>query len=316
MVLAPYLLSGLTSSGGGDGNGGGGVAAPHDFLMILFDGHGERGQVTSELAVNTFPSLLAEKMANVPINAAGDGFDEDGLREAATAAYTEIDSMAANVSGAGCTATSVLRVGNRLHYINAGDSQSLLGTYIKSKRQAGVAFITTEHKPHLPEEKARIERMGGSVMMPPQVPPGMKIKLSSRVLSMLPNGMQLGLAMSRSIGDPEAGKLGVVPTPDITVLNISEIRATTAAKAGVDPSDVELFAVAASDGIYDHVEPEEIAATLASALYGGEKPPGKDEWSPLRACKTLIMTSSKRWIERLDQAYRDDISIAVSKVVI
>ena len=132
---------------------------------------------------------------------------------------------------------------------------------------------------------------------------------------MLPNGIQLGLAMSRSIGDPEAGKLGVIPTPDITVLNLLETRAEIATKAGVDSTDVEMFAVVASDGIYDHVEPDEVASVLASALYDGEKPPGKDKWSPLIAVEDLIMTSSKRWLENLDQAYRDDISLAGSRII-
>ena len=307
IVVSPYLLGGSTSSS---------PSSPHDFLMALFDGHGERGQVTSELAVKTYPSLLAKKMESVPINADGDGFDETKLREAATAAYKEIDDTSAPVSGAGATATSILRVGNRIYHINTGDSQSFLGYYIKSKKESGVAFITTEHKPHLPEEKARIEAMGGTVMLPPPAPPGVKLKMSSRVFCMLPNGMQLGLAMSRSIGDPEAGKLGVIPTPDITVLNLLNVRNDIATKAGIDATDVEMFAVVASDGIYDHVEPDEVASVLASALYDGEKPPGKDKWSPLIAVEDLIMTSSKRWLENLDQAYRDDISLAVSRIII
>ena len=306
IVVSPYLL----------GSGSSSPSSPHDFLMALFDGHGERGQVTSELAVKTYPALLAKKMESVPMNAGGDGFDETILREAVIAAYKEIDDTSAPVSGAGATATSILRVGNQIYHINTGDSQSFLGYYIKSKKKSGVAFITTEHKPHLPEEKTRIEAMGGTVMLPPPSPPGVKLKMSSRVFCMLPNGMQLGLAMSRSLGDPEAGKLGVIPTPDITILNLLDVRDDIATKAGVDATDVEMFAVVASDGIYDHVEPDEVASVLASALYDGEKPPGKDKWSPLIAVEDLIMISSKRWLENLDQAYRDDISLAVSRIII
>ena len=309
IVVSPYLLG---SSGGASSS----PSSPHDFLMALFDGHGERGQVTSELAVKMYPSMLAKKMVSIPTNADGDEFDEIQLKEAVTAAYKAIDDTSAPVSGAGATATSVLRIGNRIYHINTGDSQSFLGYYIKSKKESGVAFITTEHKPHLPEEKARIEAMGGTVMLPPPAPPGVNLKMSSRVFCMLPNGMQLGLAMSRSIGDPEAGKLGVIPTPDITVLSLSGTRAEIATKAGVDATDVEMFAVVASDGIYDHVEPDEVASVLASALYDGEKPPGKDKWSPLIAVEDLIMISSKRWLENLDQAYRDDISLAVSRIII
>jgi len=306
IVVAPYLLG---------ASGGASPSSPHDFLMALFDGHGERGQVTSELAVKTYPALLAKMMESVPMNADGDGFDETKLRAAATAAYKEIDDMAAPASGAGSTATSILRVGDRIYYINTGDSQSFLGYYVKSKKESGVAFVTVEHKPHLPEEKARIEAMGGTVMLPPPSPPGMKMSLSSRVFCMLPNGMQLGLAMSRSIGDPEAGKIGVIPTPEITALDLLDVRADIANKASADPSDVELFAVVATDGIFDHVEPSQVASVLARALYG-TTPPGKKNWSPLMAVENLIMTASTRWLENMDQAYRDDISLAVSKVLI
>jgi len=309
IVVAPYLLGASSDES---------ASTSHDFLMALFDGHGERGQVTSELAVRTYPALLAQKMERVPLNGAGDGFAESALREAVTAAYQDIDDMAASVSGAGCTATSILRVGPHLYHINTGDSQSFLGYHIHSKDESGVAFLTTEHKPHLPEERARIEAMGGTVMLPPPAPPGMNMKLSSRVLSLLPNGMQLGLAMSRSIGDPEAGRLGVIATPEITALNLLDVRNELAAKAAVHTIDVDLFAVVASDGIFDHVEPTDVATVLASALYqyGNKPPPGRDRWSPLMAVEDLIMTSSQRWLENLDQAYRDDISLAVSKVII
>ena len=69
IVVSPYLL-------GGSGDASSSPSSPHDFLMALFDGHGERGQVTSEVAVKTYPALLAKKMESVPKNADGDGFDE------------------------------------------------------------------------------------------------------------------------------------------------------------------------------------------------------------------------------------------------
>ena len=318
VIVAPYYLE---SDAKAD------TSRDNDFLMALFDGHGDRGQVTSELAVRTFPALLAKRIeSSVPSNAQGDGFDETKLREALTAAYQDIDDVAASVSGAGCTATSVLRVGNRLYHINTGDSQSFLGYSVRGSRgdaaTTGVAFLTKEHKPHLPEEKARIESMGGTVMLPPPAPPGIKMALSSRVLALLPNGMQLGLAMSRSLGDVEAGKVGVIATPEITTLNLLEIRDEIAAKyAGADPDDIDLFVVVASDGIFDHVEPAEVARVLASALFrdgdgAPPPPPGKNKWTPLMAVENIIMTASQRWLENLDQAYRDDISLAVSKVII
>jgi hypothetical protein len=85
------------------------------------------------------------------------------------------------------------------------------------------------------------------------------------------SGAPTGLAMSRSIGDWEAGKLGVIPDPIVDVLDLKDVVAAqldgTAKEApeayvidgrgeitetdlGGDPSldDVHIFAVSATDG--------------------------------------------------------------------
>jgi hypothetical protein len=49
----------------------------------------------------------------------------------------------------------------------------------------------------------------------------------------------------------------------------------------------KLFAVAASDGLFDH---EEVATELAKCLFGSSSV------SPLEACEQLIMKSSRGWI--------------------
>jgi hypothetical protein len=127
-------------------------------------------------------------------------------------------------------------------------------------------YITREDKPSLADERARVEKMGGQVYIP--------VRGTSRVVYHdRDSGAPTGLAMSRSIGDWEAGKLGVIPDPIVDVLDLKEVVAAqldgTAKEAqeayeidgqgeitemdlgaGGDPSvdDVHIFAVSATDG--------------------------------------------------------------------
>ena len=77
---------------------------------------------------------------------------------------------------AGCTASVLLITKTDIYCANAGDSRSVLSKKGKSKD------LSEDHKPDLPNEKARIEKASGYVE-------------DKRV-----NGM---LALSRAIGDFE-----------------------------------------------------------------------------------------------------------------
>eukprot|EP00957_Ditylum_brightwellii_P110571 8433674-Ditylum_brightwellii.AAC.1 len=76
------------------------------------------------------------------------------------------------------------------------------------------------------------------------------------------NGNQYGLAMSRSLGDWEAGRLGVIPDPIVDVVKISDIIAShmnadgsctveedgsSSCAAKISEADVKVFAVSATD---------------------------------------------------------------------
>lgn len=313
VAVSPYRLR----LGMGSDSDPAGREDDDDFLLALFDGHGMQGHAISELALRTFPALLANKLEGSKPAAAVDLDDDEALdeavAEAATAAYAYIDARA-TLSGAGSTATSVLRLGDRIHFINAGDSRSFLSTYVRSTGRVEIAFQTSDHKPDVPGERARIEAMGGQVVQATH---------SSRVLAYLPDGKQVGLAMSRSLGDPDADVVGVISTPDVTSLSLRDVRSRRAEEDGVPLDDVELFAVVGSDGLHDHIDPKGIASFLAEGFYreagsAGDSAGGEGgrhgPFSPLRACEELIMRSSAGWAKAMDYPYRDDISIAAARV--
>lgn len=57
----------------------------------------------------------------------------------------------------GATALVVLRLGHALYAAHAGDSRAVLC------RDAAAYRLTEDHKPHLPQERSRIEEAGGRV---------------------------------------------------------------------------------------------------------------------------------------------------------
>lgn len=68
--------------------------------------------------------------------------------------------------------------------------------------------LSRDHKPNLEDERARIERSGGKVAK--YIENGIKVG-PYRVWKK--NEPYPGLAMSRSIGDLQASKIGVIATP-------------------------------------------------------------------------------------------------------
>lgn len=148
------------------------------------------------------------------------------------------------------------------------------------------------------------------------------------------SGAPTGLAMSRSIGDWEAGKRGVIPDPIVDVLDLNHL--VTAALTGThgkeqcfmvdeqgeideaactsaelealmaEEDDVHVFAVSASDGLMDFLEASEIAKILAPSLFL------ETGSHPVTACELLIFAAANAWQDAKQGRYRDDIAIAVS----
>jgi serine/threonine protein phosphatase PrpC len=133
----------------------------------------------------------------------------------------------------GTTAVVALITPTLIVIANCGDSRAILCS------NGMLDFCTTDHKPYNVEEKARIEKAGGTVMM-------------QRV-----NG---SLAVSRALGDfdykrntsiPPIEQL-VSPEPDVTIIPRN--------------NDKEEFLLLACDGIYDVMSNDEIISYIRHKL--------------------------------------------------
>jgi len=327
------------------------VNIPPGILLGVFDGHAPRGEIVSEFTKSQLPILLSHKLhealQDVITSALSpedsdtdsdimslDSVPEDEIinraKQALIETFVELDRDAPAEESGGCTATVVLRLLDNVYIANAGDSRSFVVAYRPSTRQSHVLYVSREDKPNLPDERARVEAAGGQVYIP--------VRGTSRVVYHDPRtGAPSGLAMSRSIGDWAAGKLGVIPDPIVEVLNITEIVDAEmteipdtqsyvldengdmvktgssydedSRRNGSSPvDDVHIFAVSATDGMMDYLEPEDIAKVLADALFD------EDGAHPISAAEHLVFAAANAWQQEKQGRYRDDIAIAVSTI--
>ena len=221
----------------------------------------------------------------------------------------------------GSTASVVAKLGDeKIIVANTGDSRSIIVAYERTAgKDSGSAasnvkllYQTRQDKADLPEEKARIQAGGGFILMPREV---MGTTVSSRVQIAVPemNGV-VSLAMSRSFGDQYAKRVGVIVDPTIGVLQISELKQRyleESGRSGASDASVQMFAISLSDGLFDYIDIQEIAETLATSFES------QADGALYKACEGLIMQSSRQWMsfsQKIGQSYRDDISIAVQKI--
>nr|CAB3265077.1 protein phosphatase 1A-like [Phallusia mammillata] len=206
-------------------------------FFAVFDGH-----AGSKIAEYSSQHLLDVIMEHEEIKKIENGAEEnEKLIEAAVKqSFLELDKKMRTISDArngfdrsGSTSVCVLISPKRYYFINCGDSRGLLC------RNSAVQFATADHKPSNPQERDRIQKAGGSVMI-------------QRV-----NG---SLAVSRALGDYEYKNVEdkgpteqlVSPEPDITAIDRS--------------TKEDEFLVLACDGIFDVSSNEELVQYISSRL--------------------------------------------------
>jgi serine/threonine protein phosphatase PrpC len=290
-------------------------------LMGVFDGHATSGEKVSEFCVKELPKRLAQKLSERVTLEKIDPEQLDALViQSLHETFLELDKQAPDADHGGCTASIMLQLGKKLYFANTGDSRTFLCVHQPQSKQTEVVYITREDKPSLPEERRRIHRMGGKVWYPSSG------GAPSRVLFIDPvTGEESGIAVSRSIGDRDVGQYGVIPDPTVHIIDLEELIQERISKQNTSsvwmnmfsisqmPSnpvdDVHIFAVSASDGMMDILNPTGVARYLVPSLCHAQ---GEHL---LTACEALIKTAAEGWTHASpDGEYRDDIAISVMKI--
>jgi serine/threonine protein phosphatase PrpC len=298
----------------------------YQFVGVL-DGHGTGGELVAEYARTEIPKQLAAKLEELALDKSNNLMNPGEELTLQIAAFLKevfiaVDKSATQAShSGGCTASVALQLGTKLFVANAGDSVTLVAAHRGWNETVQIVYASREDKPHLLEERMRIEQAGGRV----QIPESSDDDDSSRVIYKdAASGYDVGLAMSRSIGDWDAP--GVTAEPIVDVLDLPTLAASVSAtKNGFDcdnfdcgPSDVNFFVVLATDGLMDFVLPQDIADKIGVTFFG--RPSYQDHQSGVGAghahlaAEELIYNAARGWHEAMQATYRDDITISTTKV--
>jgi serine/threonine protein phosphatase PrpC len=254
-----------------------------DFnVFSVMDGHGVNGHLVSRFTTKYFTNFFKKNKKMNTSNSSEDQLfyrlkknDYDVLKRVFRHAERDLEKggdIDANFSGTTCV--MVFQVGDRIICANVGDSRAII---VKGDKAIPLSI---DQKPDDPEESKRIKENGGEISQYEE--DGEK----SGPFRVWKKGEAYpGIAMSRSIGDFIASKLGVIPEPKFLEEKIDK--------------DTK-FIVVASDGVWEFLDNETVKNMV---MHYYEK---KD---PIGACKELIKKSTEFWNQ--EDIVVDDITCIV-----
>ena len=272
-------------------------------IFGIFDGHGKNGHLLSSLVSKFLSSYLTNKENYFSKNNNSDSDTEsesdDGIninKETLNKLFSkedfikkvikELDFRAnecnfdLSLSGTTCLLLFILN-NNTLVCSNIGDSMCCLFSCSNEDRWTH-EILSVIHKPDIPSEKERIISNGG-VIHPYYDEYGI-YEGPDRVY--IKGKTYPGLSLSRSIGDLESEKIGIISEPGIIYKKLDSTNK---------------YIVMGSDGLFDVIKPYDIRR-IVNPFFIRNDPEG--------ACNTLMKTASKNWDKSGYE--RDDITIIVA----
>lgn len=193
--------------------------------VALFDGHG--GRSVADFAAEHLHHDVAHALRNT-----GDESytlcSDTKVITAIEAAFSKIDKDLSAITFAqkqGCTAIVTVLKSGKIFAANAGDSRAVLC------REGKALALSEDHKPDRPDEKERIEKLGGEVTK------DLLLRRNKKGETVLIRDVPRikGLAIARSLGDKDRYPF-VIPNPEIRT-------------ASLQPNDE--FLILACDGVWD-----------------------------------------------------------------
>ena len=194
----------------------------NDFNIFgVLDGHGPLGNLISEFVSEFIPNqIINDPEIKYESNEESiynnlKSYDFQIIKQAFICADNGLKNLNYDISDSGTTCVLIIHIGNHLICANVGDSRAVVA--FDEEDDPNLNFLriiplSIDFKPELPDEKSRILTYGGMVE---QAKNNFGQKIGPyRVYA---SGKDFpGLAMSRSIGDSIAKKIGVISEPGIT----------------------------------------------------------------------------------------------------
>ncbi|XP_072263873.1 integrin-linked kinase-associated serine/threonine phosphatase 2C [Pyxicephalus adspersus] len=231
-------------------------------FFAVFDGHG--GSRAAKFASQHLHHNLVKKLPRGEGNSVDKGVkkcfidafkrtDEEFLKQAASQKPAWKD---------GTTALCVLVADNNLYIANLGDSRAIMCRMNEETQKPTVLSLSKEHNPTQYEERMRIQRAGGNVR-------------DGRVLGVL--------EVSRSLGDGQFKRCGVINTPDVKRCPIT---------------NSDRFVLLACDGLFKAFSAEEAVNFILSQVQDestqAEEGPGDIDMRYESACHRLANEAVRR----------------------
>ena len=244
--------------------------ADHNFYFFaVLDGHGSSGKEASSAASDNFQQYILEKHLNQIPKLVSNKDREGFLFNAFKNTEKKLKKSGIDYSNSGTCVVSIFIQGNNCSIANLGDSRAVLCRWHKEK----VAIeLSTDHKPTNKEERTRIIKKGGRIerMLYGGQPSG-----PYRVWA---DSEGPGIAMTRTLGDLHAKKIGLISEPEIKHLELK-------------PGDK--FIVLASDGLWDVMSSAQVVGFILKVCGSGidGQPPKPHE----EAAFHLVREARQRW---------------------
>ena len=257
-------------------------------IFGVLDGHGEEGHYASQFVSRYITSHIKNNPKIKKCQNPKEIYKvitENGYQIIADLyvdADIQIQKEKFNCSNSGTTCVIVIQLEEKLICSNAGDSRAIV-IFDKNNNdhnliESRIYPLSYDCKPDLPNERKRIYECGGIVerAFGDDEEEGGPYRVWAK-------GEEYpGLAMSRSIGDMDAKKLGVIPNPQIIEYNI-------------DSSSK--YMIICSDGVWEFISNEDVM-NIGNKFYLKNDAKG--------LCQELYKKSLELWLQ--DDVCVDDIT--------
>ena len=260
-------------------------------IFGVLDGHGANGHFASQFVTKYIINRFKHNSLFRNLHTAKEIYDKIKPNEFQVItnifldADFQIKKQKFNVEMSGTTAVIVIQLDEHIICANTGDSRAILvyGEPNKNKLVNTKIFrLSYDAKPDNPAEKKRIYENGGIVMQvmdenDEAIGP-FRVWMKGKTYP--------GLAISRTIGDADAKKIGVIPNPQFIEYTInSKTR----------------YIIACSDGIWEFISNEEVMR-IANNYYLKNDPAG--------LCHELTNKSTSLWLK--EDVCVDDITVVAA----
>ena len=259
----------------------------------VFDGHGDNGHLISKYISESMNEYFNNKLNYFLTEEDKENLFKENITNIFLKNYTTIlkntsqkidedlnTSITYDISQSGTTSVMLFLLNDQLICSNIGDSQCFIFN-CDSEDLWTFEALSFPHLASDEKEQKRILEQGGEIH--PYYEQNGIFEGPDRIYAK--NKVYPGLVMSRTFGDLEAKKIGVISEPDIIIKKID--------------SNAK-YIVLGSDGLWDMVKPYDVIRIVRPFFNKGDIE---------GACQTLMKKAKQQWDKGEDE--RDDITFIV-----